>query len=183
MLKIKEEEGIEKDIYAKLESALAAAKNERLKESILAYKMAKNMILRMERPPSDALVKEVRSTHKTIAERLVKMKESQQNGAPKNIDSEKYDKKPPEKANMRRSKDDELILQMEIEKRRIERALHDNDMKTAILQYRKIRLLIQQLSEEKREIAAKKANRIFEIINDLKNHPGTTERRLVRRVP
>ena len=80
----------------------------------------------------------------------------------------------------REEMDKQLLLQLEREKRTLDLALHRNSLHEAAQQYKRMRLLAQQISDPRAsKVAASKLERIFAIINILRKHDD--ERRLKAR--
>lgn len=78
--------------------------------------------------------------------------------------------------------DHALILQLEHEKQKLDSQLHQGDIRSAMEQYRRMRLIVQQIADQdSRASAAEKLQRIFEIITAVKQH--SSDRKLARNMP
>jgi hypothetical protein len=126
--------------------------------AVTAYKNARQEAI-LYQQPLDSLVK--------VSTSFGRIKQTIANKAKKNVDP-------------RPEMDSQLLLQLEQEKLMIDASLHRGKIRDAMQQYKRMRLIVQQISDPaKSRAAAEKLERIFAIISMLRKHDD--ERKLKAR--
>jgi hypothetical protein len=75
--------------------------------------------------------------------------------------------------------DKQLLLQLEQEKHKLDAMLRRNDLEGGMRQYRKMRVLAQQLSKQRARSAEAKLARIYTLISNIQQHAAHNEQKLV----